>query len=76
MSWNYRVVRKKFDKEEGYYIYEVYYDNRNKITMYSVEPMYIYGASFEELKADLELYKEALNKPIIDWEDLKKIGGE
>lgn len=75
MGWNYRVLKRTYplpngESEIDYAIYEVYYNVNGEPNACSKNPMYIRGDSIEELKADLELYKQAFNKPILDYHSL------
>lgn len=74
MGWNYRVMKREYpDKRYSYAIYEVYYNEAGKAEMQSVDPMYIYGETLEELKADLQLYMKALDKPVLSYETRKEV---
>lgn len=66
MTWNYRII----DRADGYYIYEVYYTNDGRKDAFSLEPMYPYGDTLDELRSDLEYMQAALDKPILLYEDL------
>lgn len=72
MSWNYRVMKRSFQNEDQYAIYEVYYDKHDKIKMWSSEPIYICGESLEELVKDFQLYAKAFEQPILDYNELEK----
>jgi len=73
MSWNYRIVKRKWDnKEVQYSIHEIYYDKDDNIKMFSADPIFICGDSKKELKKDLELYKKAFEKPVLDYKKLCK----
>jgi len=63
MSWNYRVIETNF----GYEIREVYYHKGEpKATTQGTAGCW--GESLEELKQDLKLIEEALNKPVLKEE--------
>ena len=66
MSWNYRVVK----DGEFYSIHEAYYNKGNdkarSITETSVLPV---GEDVKELRWILERMLEALDKPVLDYED-------
>lgn len=76
MSWNYRIIKRTFEmpdghKENQYAVYEVYYDIDGLIKARSLNPICVAGETLEELAKDLELYAEALNKPVLDWGELE-----
>ncbi len=61
-TWDYRLVKKK--GLEYYGVIEVYYDLDGEVRSYS-DFIPVCGASLEEVKADLERFKQALEKPIL-----------
>ena len=77
MSWNYRVIRHVYthsdgEQEEYFNVHEVYYDEQgapNGITADAVNPQ---AESLEGLRWTLDQYIKALDKPIIDFEDMAK----
>ena len=69
-TWNYRLLKKK--GIEYYGVIEAYYDKDGNIRSYS-EFIPVCGDSLEEVRADLERFREALEKPIVLEEDLEKI---
>lgn len=82
MSWNYRIVKTKFDKDnieehEGRFaIHEVYYaddedmpkEYRDAPIMVTKEPCYSQGESLEDLKKDFAIFRTAFEKDVIDME--------
>ena len=66
MSWNYRVVK---DIEFG--IKEVYYNKDGKVCTMTENFVYPHGESFEELCNNIQNYLEALEKPILDAEEIE-----
>ena len=67
MTWNYRVVRRIVGGEVTFGIHEVYYDgDRPKTTTEC--PIDPYGETLEELKDDLDRMREALDKPVLNYE--------
>jgi hypothetical protein len=72
MSWNYRVLRHKEDplSENGEWlsIHEVHYQD-GKPTMCTAGPPGAGGETLEEIVKCLDLMKEALDKPILDYDD-------
>lgn len=47
MGWNYRVMRRVWEKETSFSIYEIYYDKNNNVKMSSVEPIAPTGETLE-----------------------------
>ena len=86
MSWNYRIVYHKAEFienipdltwDEYLAIHEVYYDDKGKIEFISREPDGIVGEdSLSSIKDILEKMTEALQKPIINYDNLKEIDKE
>ena len=71
MSWNYRAVRKTFDYDghEEIGIYSVYYDDKGEVHGMSLLPAHVNSYSLEEVEDELDLMKECLQKPILDYND-------
>lgn len=75
--WNYRVHKKIFrypsgEPEEYYSIHEAYYNDEGKLDGWTEKSISPGGSTLEELKNDLEMMLEALNKEIIDWEKMNE----
>jgi hypothetical protein len=72
MSWNYRVIRKTTHMgSRAYYsysIYEVYYDENNRVTATSEEPIYPSGETVIELMHDIYAMFRAFTQPILEWD--------
>jgi len=73
MSWNYRVLRRKYKSNTGedlevYNIHEVYYDDNDNPTSSTVEPMYPQGETRDELIADIDHMRRAYLMPVLDYE--------
>ena len=66
MSWNYRVVR----NEHGLRIFDVYYDEAGAPIATHEAPTYVYGETVDDLKAQLALMLEALDKPVIEEREI------
>ena len=77
MSWNYRVIRKTYKKketlleEECFNIHEVYYDKEGYIISLTKNPVSVGAESLEGLEWVLSKMKEALDKPVLDYEELE-----
>lgn len=66
--WNYRVVHVIDKAGESYAIVEAHYDDDEKLSLYSYpEPS---GSTLTELRNDLGLMLNALDKPVIEEADL------
>ena len=65
MTWNYRVMRYKGRLA----IYDVYYDDEGHFCGYSENPTSPRGDSIEDLQEALLRYAEALNEPILDYDN-------
>jgi len=71
MSWNYRVI----ETHSGYEIREVYY-RKGEPEATTQGTAGCWGQSLEELKQDLKLIEEALNKPVLKEEIFDAEGGD
>lgn len=69
--WNYRVVKRTWDNGTVIFaIHEAYYDEgKLEPGTITINPCWPQGESLEELQEDLEWYREALSRPILNWED-------
>ena len=72
MSWNYRVMRRKYKDEDELAIYEVYYDDEDNIKMWSAEPQEPRGQTIRELKRALKDYVKAFDKPVLDYDEMER----
>ena len=76
-GWNYRICKKfhktKFGSNYVYDIREVYYDDKDEVSMYSCDPMYPTGCSLEEIINDFKLYSKAFEKDVIDLDEVDKL---
>ena len=68
MSWNHRVMKSKDGDDYFYQIHEVYYDKEGKVDGYTARGTSPCGNSLQELKEDLELMLNCLNKEVLDYE--------
>lgn len=78
MSWNYRVMKHTEYPvnvaagmpEEWFAIHEVHYEEETgDPKSWSVDPMHPQGSTLDELKADIKLMTDALNKPVMEFGD-------
>lgn len=67
--WNHRVVRKL-----GYLgVHECFYGRSRKIPEGVTEhPVRVYGETIEDLRQTLEWMLEALDRPVLDYEDIDR----
>lgn len=76
MSWNYRVVKMEypnslvFTTEQVLEIKEVYYDKDGNVNGYA-DALTPLGETIDELKESLCLILQALDKPILNYSDIK-----
>lgn len=68
MNWNHRVVKRTYEDEEWYAVHEIYYDG-DKPWGITTEPSAPGGETIEELKEELDRFRKALNKPVLNYED-------
>lgn len=79
--WNYRVVRQTIphlgkggeETEDLFEIKEVFYEDDGSIRSYTIDGMNPSGETKRELRRDLELMLEALEKPTLRQEVIDKI---
>lgn len=75
MSWNHRVIQKRnqtVGKPESdhqsdyvYQIHEVFYEEDGSIHSWTIDPVSPMGESLAELAEDLEIFKQAFDKPAL-----------
>lgn len=73
--WDYRIVHHtKPDGAGGqadvYEVHEVYYSTDGTVSMWSEDAMKPYGESLDWLKNDLQWMTQALDKPVLERDDL------
>ena len=69
MTWNHRVIRRKYETGEEYFaIHEVYYDDNGKPNGVTALPIAIFEDSVEDLAITIERVKECLSKPLLDYD--------
>lgn len=69
MTWNYRIVKTAFEQGDRYAIHEVYYDAHGNPTSRTAEPCCPIGETLEELRAEMERYQKAMEKPVLIGND-------
>lgn len=73
MSWNYRIVRKAYEKETMLGIHEVYYNDEGIPNMVTVDAMDVEVTDAEGLhilRGILKRMMEATDKPILEYSDI------
>ena len=73
MGWNYRLF-KHTDKHVWYGIHEVFYKNddsdelnEDEVDLISSDPINPHGTTEEDIKDDLDMMREAFDKPVLDY---------
>jgi metal-sulfur cluster biosynthetic enzyme len=68
-TWNYRVMKKL--NEQGEYefgIYEVHYDDNDKVISHTMDPITPVCPSAEKLEEEIEIMKKAFKLDILNYE--------
>lgn len=68
-GWNYRMVRREGEHEPVVGIHEVFYDGDGEPRACSKNPVGFMGEEVEDLKNEMDRAKQALNKPVLDYEE-------
>ena len=69
MTWNYRVIRHRKSGEDDFLeIHEVYYNEDGEPTSVTQEGVSAGDETIEGLRETLDLMKQALDEPILDFE--------
>jgi hypothetical protein len=63
-------MRRQTGEEVWYGIHEVYYSEDGRPIACSEEAVRPYGESPEELRNDVRHFSEALEKPVLDYDDI------
>jgi hypothetical protein len=66
MTYNYRVVKEGDDLK----IFDVYYSEQGHPIATHTVPTYVYGETVEDLREQLTLMLEALDKPVLDMHSI------
>lgn len=73
MSWEYRVVKRVIAGVPWYAIHEVYYEADGRtVEFWTSDPVAVGGDDTIELENDLDRYRAALGKPILEAKDLPR----
>ena len=71
MSWNYRIIKKKWAEDyTEFAVHEVYYDDDGKPTAVTETSVYPIGETEEELHRDFKNYSRAFTEPVLNYEDI------
>ena len=67
-SWNYRGVKRKYQKENitSYKLCEVYYNDKDKIDGWTAEPVRLVAESEFELREEIRFFLEAFRQPVLE----------
>ena len=69
MTWNHRVIKRKYDTGETYYaVHEVYYDDSGKPSSVTVLPVGIFEDTIDDLAITIDRLRECLSKPVLDYD--------
>jgi hypothetical protein len=70
MTWNHRVIKRKYETGEEYFaIHEVYYDDSGKPEQCTVLPISILQNSVDDLSITIDRIRECLSKPVLDYDE-------
>lgn len=70
VSWNYRIIRRRFTDHVSYQIHEVYYRPDGTIEGWTENPITPAGETPEELKQDFSRQLLAFESPVLSYDDL------
>lgn len=74
MTWNYRLVRRKFDSGDVVYgVHEAYYNERDRLTSITQDPIDVTGATRAEVERTWTMMAEAFKKPAVDWKTRREL---
>jgi len=75
--WNYRLVRRKFNKETFYGVHEAFYDKNQKVWAITEEPMRVFEDSRAEVLETLAtMIKDVLRAPVLDYDKVPEKGAK
>ena len=66
VTWNFRVVRHEHNGEPWFTLHEVYYEADGSPKLWNPKAYYPVGETVDELRADIDRLKLALDKPVFD----------
>jgi hypothetical protein len=62
-TWNYRVVQ----RGREFAVHEVFYADDGSVQGMTAEPVFPRAETFDDLRQDLELYRAAVDKPVLTY---------
>lgn len=65
MTWNHRVVRQDTPEGPVFTVHEVFYAAEDRITNWTERPVAPLGDSLDELRQEIEMFREACAKPVL-----------
>jgi len=65
--WNYRIIK---HTDDSFGLYEVHYNDVGKVESYTSEPCRFVSDTAESMRDVLKMAMAALDKPVLNWEDL------
>ena len=67
--WNHRVVRRTYNSESNYGVYEAYYTD-GRVVSITMEPVTPQGESMDELREELAMMARACEHPVLDYDNI------
>lgn len=82
MYWNHRIVRRRWTNPENlggntvvvYGIHEAFYDDNNKVSGITVEPIDLSAECLNDLKSTWDMVLDAFRAPILDFDKIPEEG--
>ena len=71
MTWNHRVVHRVIQGDDFYGIHEVFYDDEGRPDMMTERAVGVCGDNLEELQQTLEWMLQAMDKPILEYDEIR-----
>lgn len=73
MSWNHRVIAKRYIDGIYFGIHEVYYNDSGKPTSATLRPIELSDDSLESLKWSIDEIKKCLDQPVLTITETGKV---
>lgn len=70
MTWNYRICFRPSDREMGFNMHEVYYDEKGEVKLYTQRPCEPWGNSPDELYECMKKMMDAFDLDVLDLDEL------
>ena len=71
-GWNYRIIKKESGDDCCYAIHEVFYDIKGIARSCTTAPVFPLGETETELTETFNMYTQAFDKPVLDYETFVK----